>query len=364
MTTILDRYFLREFLKPLGACLLAFLLCMLIYDLYDNLDDFIGAHVGLGEIIRYYAILIPAWLTDIMPITLLLSLLYVLSNMSKHGELTAMRASGLDFLRLMTPFFAVGLLMSGVMMWVSLYWAPTALQNSKVLLDRSTKKNSQIDKTKFKSVVYRDLATERVWWFDNLDLEDEKAWGIEITEGAGRGGYARRISAKTAYYRDKRWTFFDVMIYDYTLPTADPNSLRMQQSLQGDEYDAPPQYFVAAIKKPKRMTTGELLASLRFADRLSARQKAAFQMELHGRLAFPLSNIVVFLIGVPFGVVGQRKSSFMAVANAMVFFFVYLAFGKAMVIMGGAGRLPPHLTAWLANLIFAAAGIWMIRKIR
>ena len=37
--------------------------------------------------------------------------------------------------------------------------------------------------------------------------------------------------------------------------------------------------------------------------RLPPKQRAMFATEFHSRIAFPMANLVVFLIGVPFGVV-------------------------------------------------------------
>jgi lipopolysaccharide export system permease protein len=361
---ILDRYFLREFFKPLGLCLAAFLLCMVVYDLYDNITDFMDAHTPLTKILQYYVILIPAWLVQIiMPVSLLLSLLYVLSSMSKHGELTAMRASGLDFFRLMMPYFIVGICIAIQMLCLNLTWVPTAYQESKKLFEQTTGKVKTAS-TREVGVVYRDLAGNRSWFISILNPQDGEAREIEITTTDDRGRATKRISARVGYYRGNYWTFQDVIIYDYNLPISDPNVIQSLPYLEARNITESPQQFLVEAKKTKRMTMRELLGNLRLYDRLPPKQQAMYLTEFHNRYAYPISNFVVFLIGIPFGVVGQRRSNFLAVVHALCIFFLYMFLGQIMIKLGESGKIPAIMAAWTPNLLFAAGGLLMIRWIR
>lgn len=363
---ILDRLFLKQFLKPFGACLLAFLLCMVVYDLYDNLTDFIQARSSLITILRYYFILVPAWVVLIMPLTLLLALLYVLSDMSKHGELTSMRASGLNFFRLMGPYFILGLCVSIQMLSLNLAWAPTALYQAKELFDENTRKTANPGE-RLSAVVYRDVAGNRFWNIKLLDPVTQSATDIEVTECAeDRAEQIRRLSAASGVYRGGHWIFSNVSLYDYRVPNADPKALQRFASLEVPEFTESPGQIILGgkKKKTKRMTTRELLDNLRHANRLSAKQRALFSTEFHARIAFPMGNLVVFLIGVPFGVVGQRRSTFLAVVNALLVFFSYWGMMEVMRALGQTGRVPGWLAGWLPNILFGSMGLLLIRRIR
>jgi lipopolysaccharide export system permease protein len=360
---ILDRYFLREFFKPLGVCLVALLLCLLVHDLFDNVNDFIKEKVALEDFVSYYLILIPAWVVTIMPITLLLSLLYVLSSMSKNGELTAMRASGLDFIRLMTPYAIVGICFSIQMLSLNLAWAPNALQKAQMIFEKSTKK-TQASKSKGVGITYRHIASNRFWSVSILDVQTGRATGIDIIQSDAQQRDRTKISATSGFYKQGFWTFQNVIIYDYTLPISDPNNLILKQVLVARDFTEAPAELMAEFKKTKRMTTRELLDKLRYAELLSPKQKAVLSTEFHSRISFPIANFVVFLIGVPFGVVAQRRSTFLAIVNALLFFAGYLLASKVLMIFGQSARIPGWIAAWLPNILFALAGIMMIRKIR
>ncbi len=101
---LLDKYLLRQLLVPLAYCLLTFSMVFIIADLFEHLSDFIEAKTSFLQVVRYYLFILPSYMVFIAPISLLLGILYSLWQLSKNNELTAMRASGASFYRLMVPF--------------------------------------------------------------------------------------------------------------------------------------------------------------------------------------------------------------------------------------------------------------------
>ena len=61
---------------------------------------------------EYYLVQAPEILVVILPVTLLLALLYSLTNHARHNEITAARVAGVSLWRLLLPYLAVGLLIS------------------------------------------------------------------------------------------------------------------------------------------------------------------------------------------------------------------------------------------------------------
>ena len=75
---LIDKYLLRSLAVPLAYCLLGFALIYVIYDLFDNLPDFIDAKTPFPDVFRFYLLLLPSVLIIIAPISMLLSVLYSL----------------------------------------------------------------------------------------------------------------------------------------------------------------------------------------------------------------------------------------------------------------------------------------------
>src|SRR5580765_6119549 len=133
---LLDRYLLRELLTPLGYCLMGFLVLIVTADLTGRLDDFHMHRMHFGDVCLYYAVQLPEMLVKIMPMTLLLALLYALTNHSRNNEITAIRAAGVSLWRLALPYFVVGLLASMAMFAVNEFWVPDADARADQILRR------------------------------------------------------------------------------------------------------------------------------------------------------------------------------------------------------------------------------------
>ena len=121
---LLDRYLLRELFAMLGLCLCGLLLIYIAFDLIGGLNHYQEAHLQVGDVVELYLVKIPDILVFILPITLLIALLYVLTNHARHHELTAMRAAGMSLGRICAPYLAVGFLLSLVVFALNELWVP------------------------------------------------------------------------------------------------------------------------------------------------------------------------------------------------------------------------------------------------
>lgn len=93
---LLDRYLLRELLVPSATAPRGFLIFWITSDLISDLDVFQRFKLLPRDVAAYYLVRMPELLVTVLPVALLLALLYTLTNMARHQELTAMRAAGLS----------------------------------------------------------------------------------------------------------------------------------------------------------------------------------------------------------------------------------------------------------------------------
>src|SRR5437868_7274107 len=112
---LLDRYLLRELLIPLAYSLIGFLIFWMTFDLFSNLEDFHDNHVPPLMVVKYYIISAPEFIVLVLPIGLLLSLLYALTNHARHNELTAIRAAGTSLWRMSAVYLTTGLVLTVVL---------------------------------------------------------------------------------------------------------------------------------------------------------------------------------------------------------------------------------------------------------
>jgi lipopolysaccharide export LptBFGC system permease protein LptF len=86
--------------------------------------------------------------------------------------------------------------------------------------------------------------------------------------------------------------------------------------------------------------------------------------KLYGRLAAPWTCLVAVLIAIPFGAGGGRRNVFVGVASSIAICLLYYFLQPLCLTFGSAGYMPPWLAAWLPNLVFGVAGLWMTARVR
>src|SRR3989338_2005033 len=109
---IVDRYLMKGFLFPFAYCLVLFSVVFIIIDGFNNLDEYIRHGLNIKIILTYYAFLLPALLVQIIPMSILVAILYVLGNLNRHNEISALKASGISAFQILSPYLFLGILIS------------------------------------------------------------------------------------------------------------------------------------------------------------------------------------------------------------------------------------------------------------
>ena len=120
-----------------------------------------------------------------------------------------------------------------------------------------------------------------------------------------------------------------------------------------------PDAFVRSIKKPEEMSYWQLK---RFAKRvrLEGYDATSYQVDMNIKLAFPVINIIMILIGIPIALRMKGRGTPLAVCVGIIGCFSYLMTLGFSRSLGLNGVLPPILAAWLANIIFLFLGTYLM----
>ncbi|WP_103327426.1 LptF/LptG family permease [Bacteroidetes bacterium endosymbiont of Geopemphigus sp.] len=89
---------------------------------------------------------------------------------------------------------------------------------------------------------------------------------------------------------------------------------------------------------------------------------AKHELELQKKFSFPVSCILMFLIGAPLGAIIRKGGMGMPVLMALIIFIVYFTLLTISQNLSEKGQLSIWLGAWLSNLIMFPTGLWLTRK--
>jgi len=370
---LLDRYLLRGLLIPLGYCLGGFLVFWTSFDLLGELDNFQRRHLWARDVAEYYLVKAPETLVTVTPLGLLLAMLYTLTNHARHQELTAMRAAGQSLWRLALPYLMVGLALTLGLFALNEFAVPDSnTAAERILVRRQSERASQPTADLQLNLTFNNERDGRIWHIDayspktGLMRKPTVRWRLP-------DGSTRLISAQQGVYRNHAWVFSGVNELLYLHTNSLPLRSETNHLVLAELTETPAQIKseikfaglsnMKAAKRP-RLSLRELLDYQQLHPQLNPEGRAKLQTQFHGRLAEPWTCLVVVLIAIPFGASAGRRSVFVGVASSIFIAFAYFIMMRFLLALGTGGYVEPWAAAWLPNLLFALAGIWLTQRVR
>jgi lipopolysaccharide export system permease protein len=104
-------------------------------------------------------------------------------------------------------------------------------------------------------------------------------------------------------------------------------------------------------------------------DYIGQLEAAGFQIrkylvELYSKLSFPLVNLVMVLVAIPFALQAPRGGRLFGIGLAIVIMAAYLVVHYVALAFARADLLPPLIAAWTANVIFMGIGVSLLLRAR
>ena len=349
---ILTKYLLREFAWPLMYCFDAFAMLWVVMDLFGHLDDFIVNHASFATVLRYYITLFPEGFVEILPMTLLLALLFCLTNLGRHDELTAMRVSGVSLARLALPLLGVGALATALVLVAGERLVPRAREGAEAMMNAVHGKGTR---ETLESFFFSNAAEHRDWYAGLFNTRNNEMDSPEVHERNLDGTPRLDVYATRASWQNGYWRFYGADIHDYThtalphISTAETNFLAFKDS---------PRRMALEGKASDQMTSSELRRQIRTLrrDGRSTHRLTELEVELQDRYAFPFICLIVVWIAIPLGMRVSRRGPLLAVGEALGLVVTFYILHQWMKASGKGGHLAPVVAAWLNNAIFTAIG--------
>lgn len=356
---IIDKYLLKEFAVPLMYCFDAFLMLWIVLDLFDNLSDFIQYHAALKDVFRYYLIVLPEAIVLILPMSLLLGVLFCLSNLGKHNELIAMRASGISVGRLAMPLLTIGALATVVVFGINEAFVPRAKERADAFMSILRGKG---EKHVLENFFYFNPSDRRDWYVHRFNTHSGEMDHVEVRQQKPNGTPDLEIFAERARWADGKWTFYNADIYNYI--QTQPTTVRVAETNFPAIKESAKRLAVEA-RKPDQLMTSELRRYIRLQKQSGRRARLAEYQVIHDyRYAFPLTCLLVVWIGIPLGMRVSRRGPMLGVGMALLLVVAFYFMSNITLAMGKGERIPPLLAAWLTNAVFGIVGGVLLARVR
>ncbi len=357
--TILDRYVSKEFLKIFALMMASFTLLYLIIDFFGRIRMFLSNHATAYQIASYFTYMIPQIISYTLPVAVLLATLLTFGMFSRSHEIVAMKANGLSLYRIALPVFVIAALVSAVSFLFNEFVTPYANQRAKYIKFVEVQKTQKLGFFKQNQIWYR--SRNAIYNFGMFDPVADTLKGITIYYFDQDFNLVKRVDAREARWTDGHWSFKNV------LTTSFPQgSIQVLERASSAVIDIPekPSDFKIVQKDTDEMGYGELKNYIQKL-RSEGYDVSRYLVDMHGKISFSVVSIILAVIGVAFSLRSERSGGPTAsISVGIVIGFSYWIIYALALSLGRSLTLPPLFAAWLPNILFASAAVFMFSKVR
>jgi len=379
----LHAYLIRQVLASLLLTVLVFTFVLLLGNaLKEIIPLLVNRQVSFGVMAQAIGLLIPFVWVFALPMGMLTATLLVFGRFSADQELTALRASGVSLLSMISPILLLSLALCGLSALVNMQIGPQCRLAYTRLLDRmifsikAELASAQLPEGRF----IKDFPGYIFYVGENrrgdlrkvmvFVLKDET--NVVMTVKAPRGRLVADApnkliklylyDAKTLALNAGRpmpgaqaeWSLeVDLKAQEprpRTPQFSDMTFLQLWDELHDMERRISLPEPVGKLSKPE-LQFKKLELQLRLHD---VTEPILFQ--IHRQVAFSFACFGFTLVGIPLGIRMHRRETNIGIAVALLLVAVYYSFILLGQALDTRPEWAPHLIVWLPNFIFQAIG--------
>jgi lipopolysaccharide export system permease protein len=352
--SLISRYIIAAFLKLTGLCVGSFVAIYLVIDFLEKIGKFTRAQGKFHHILLYFLFKVPEIVCQVTPLAVLMATLLTLGMLSRYSEITAMRNCGISLVRITLPILAASLVISILAFVAAEVVVPATSARTMFIQEVLIRKQSPNIFFRQQNIWYREENTIlQAHTFDpsTMTLKGITIW--QITPGMVP---VQRIDADTGTLAAAGWLLKDLVIRDF----AEGN---VTGTTKSRERAIPLHLGINDLKVlEKEANTMGFFSLMRYCNKLrrGGYDDTRYLAKMHSRISLPFASLVMAFLGIPFALRGGRTSGIaVGIGVSLGIGFAYFAINATILSFGQAGALPPIVSAWAANFIFSAIGVWL-----
>ncbi len=344
--SIITRYILKRFATIALVTMASAIMVFITVDLMDHLDKFIDTNTPKGEILRYYLLYTPHIVYLMSPVALLLTTAFTLGGLVRTFEITALKASGVNPLRILRELAFAGLLVSLGILWLGETIVPdTARERQEIYQTRIKKRPPTILQNSGR--IYFRNDSESIFALENFNLEKREGNRAVWLEFENQR-LSRRLDADAVrFHEGAGWSFHQGV----ERLMGSGNQWQAFDSLALPRLHLDPDDIRNLRAKPEEMDLKDLQSFIDRQEQAGA-PVIRWKVDRMVKMATPFANLVIVLFGVPIAM--RRSLSGVGAGFGISLLCCFLYYGSQVFArnFGYNGLIDPWLAGWLPNIAF------------
>lgn len=329
---------------------------LIIIDITDNLDTYLSRQLGFGRIALSYIYWLPDSMFMVLPAAVLFATVFSIGSLTRHSEISAAKASGISFYRLIAPLFA-GAVLAAIAGLILGELAPHTTKRRLELLE--TQKFA--DESQRYNFAFAG-ENGRVYKIGALHVNNAAIEGLVIErKGSGPDYPTYIVTGATALHARTGWTVRNGAMH--VAQDSLHNVTYAFDSLRDRRFTEKPQDLTASPKAPAEMDYRELGRFINALER-SGSEVNSLKVERMLKIAIPITSLVILMFGAPLATSTQRGGAAYGVGISLATTVIFLMLIQLTKAFGAKGFIPPELAAWIPSIVFGCIGVVLMAKVR
>jgi len=362
---VVDTYILTTFFFYFVTMLASFVLMTHVYTFFELLSDIVKNHIAMIRVFTYLFFLTPHLIYDSVPISVLVAVLVTFGILTKHNEITALKACGVSLYRLAVPILLAGVVLSGALFAFDHYYVPDANRKQDAIRSEIKGKPVQTYLHPERQWIYSAQGS-RVYYYKYFDPAAKVMGGVNVYElDPSTFHMHKHIWAEKARWERQlqKWVFENGWSREFGPKGGEKFLDFAGQVMTFPELDEHPEWFLKEQLQDKQMNYLQLAAYIRDLQQ-SGFDTIALQVQFYRKFAVPLFAAIMALIAIPFAFVAGNRGATTGVGVSFVIAIAYWAVSLLSAELGNVSLLPATMAAWSPDVLFAMAGFYFFTRMR
>ena len=371
MRILLDRYILFEWIKVFCIAVAVMLGILLMNDMYSTLGNLFESGIATEQILLYYTLLSPTLIPIFLPISLLLSFMFVLGALHRNNEITSMRAAGMNDFRITRSLWLASIIIAGVFLWMNASVIPFCKEKSRKLYDSAMVEKQMRSSTDghsagiIKTLCFNNRRDSRLWFMNKFSRITNVGSGVRVSVLDNQAREIMRVMAREGVYDDvdKCWFFKDGQQIEFDAENNRPVRAIGFDKQYYRNFKERPQIMILSMNRPSDLSMSEnrtILEALGGDD--DYQEALPYLVRKYSIWTSPLICVIVLAIAIPFAMSGVRTNPMVGVSKTIGLFFGYFVLDSLMTGLGSKGFIDPLVAAIIPPITIFIFTAFLYRK--
>src|SRR5690625_2154471 len=336
--------------------------------MYSNFADLMDYQAGVGRILLYYLILLPAFLPIVLPIALLLSLLFALGNLHRNNEFIALRATGFSTGKITRTIWLSGALLSILLLFLNARIVPWSVEQSRKMMDNIefahlAEVQSAEEVGVVRNLTFDNRKENRIWFMNRFSQFSYRGFGVNVYKLDSQRREVERVMAREVYYDDywEQWVFLEGRRMIFDAESGEALQAPQFDEFMDEELEETPEMMLLFNKRPSDLSLHEINRVLQAMDPDDPK-KSALEVRYHTVMVGAFSCLIIVGLAIPFATTGVRVNPMVGISKSIGLFAFYYLLENIAWIVGERNILEPAVAAWIPGIVMGIFAAWLYRK--